>query len=62
MSRFAELGLIYIIYVFYVFYHTILSLIMYFGVQVVKHHPWTSQVLVQMMHMVRGRICYNLTL
>jgi predicted phosphatase len=35
---------------------------MYFGVQVVKHHPWTSQVLVQMMHMVRGRICYNLTL
>jgi hypothetical protein len=32
------------------------------GVQVVKHHPRTSQVLVQMMHMFRGRICYNLAL
>jgi hypothetical protein len=27
---------------------------MYFGVQVIKHHLWTSQVLVQMMHMFRG--------
>jgi hypothetical protein len=35
---------------------------MYFGVQVVKHHPRMSQVLVQMMHMFRGRICYNWTL
>jgi predicted phosphatase len=47
---------------FYVFDHVILSLIMYFGVQVVKYHPWTSQVLVQIMHMFKGRICYNLTL
>jgi predicted phosphatase len=45
-----------------ILHHAILSLIMYFGVQVVKHYPWTSQVLVQMMHMFRGRICYNLTL
>jgi hypothetical protein len=39
---------------FYVLNHVILSIIMYFGVQVVKHHPRTSQVLVQMMHMFRG--------
>jgi hypothetical protein len=25
-------------------------------------HPWTSEVFVQMMHMFRGRMCYNLTL
>jgi hypothetical protein len=37
-------------------------LIMYVGVQVVKHHLRTSQVLVQMMHMFKGRICYNLVL
>jgi predicted phosphatase len=39
---------------FYVFDHIILSLIMYFGFRVVKHHPRTSQVLVQMLHMFRG--------
>jgi hypothetical protein len=36
--------------------------IAYFGAQVVECHPRTSQVLVQTMHMFRGRICYNLTL
>jgi hypothetical protein len=47
---------------FYVFDHANLSLIMYFGVQFVKHHTQTSQVFAQMMHMFRVRICYNLTL
>jgi hypothetical protein len=45
---------------FYVFDHVILSLSIfnaYFGAQVVECHPQTSQVLVQMMHMIRGRIC-----
>jgi hypothetical protein len=51
-----ELGLIYSIYDLYVFDHTILSLIMYFGVQFVKHHPQTTQVFVQMMHMSRGHM------
>jgi hypothetical protein len=49
-----ELGLIYNIYMFLCFNHIILSLIVYFGIQVVKHHPRTSQVFVQMMHMFRG--------
>jgi hypothetical protein len=57
-----ELGLIYNIYVFLCIDRVIISLIMYVGVQVVKHHPQTSQVLVQLMHMFRGRICYNLAL
>jgi hypothetical protein len=41
-----------------------LSIIVFtcFGVQAVKCHPQTSHVLVQMLHMFRGRICYNLTL
>jgi hypothetical protein len=36
--------------------------IAYFGAQVVERQPRTSQVLVQIMHMFRQRICYNLTL
>jgi hypothetical protein len=36
---------------------SIVIIIVYFGAQVVECHPRTSQVLVQMMHMFRGRIC-----
>jgi hypothetical protein len=41
---------------------SILSLLTYFGSQAIQSHPWTSQVLMQMMHMFRGRMYYNLTL
>jgi hypothetical protein len=50
---------------FYAFDHVILILIVfiaYFGAQVVECNPRASQVLVQIMHIFRGRICYNLTL
>jgi hypothetical protein len=38
-----------------------MSLIAYFWCSSCTSHPWTSQVPMQMMHMFRGRICYNLT-
>jgi hypothetical protein len=41
---------------------SLIVLLAYFGAQVVECHPQTSQVLVKIMHMFRGQICYNLTL
>jgi hypothetical protein len=38
-----------------------MSLIAYFWSSSCKSHPQTSQVPMQMMHMFRGRMCYNLT-
>jgi hypothetical protein len=46
----------------YAFDHVLLSFIAYFGAQDVHCLPRTSQILMQVMHMLRGRICYNLTL
>jgi hypothetical protein len=38
-----------------------MSLIVYFWCSSCTSHPWTSQDPMQMMHMFRGRMCYNLT-
>jgi hypothetical protein len=39
----------------------LMSLIVYFWCSSCTSHPWISQVPMQMMHMFRGRMCYNLT-
>jgi hypothetical protein len=49
----------------YAFDHIPLSIIVLtclFWCSICTSHPQTLQVLVQIMHMFRGRMCYNLTL
>jgi hypothetical protein len=60
-----ELELIYSIHVFYAFDHVLFNIIVFtclFWCSSCTSYPRTSQVLVQTMHMFRGRMYYNLTI